>query len=128
MSDTMYRTFSGTIQFDLKEVETDKGDLREATIRLTNQPEGKLVQVAFFDNSFEEVEMKKGDFIVVDGTFRSRFVEGEGDKDDRTYLNCTATSVTVVPVTKIAPKKGDSGGERKTSNTKKDKASSEPAF
>lgn len=125
MADATYLSFSGDVQFDIKERTTDNGSLREATIRLFNHPEGRLMQVTLWDNVFEEVEIKKGDTLHVSGKFSSRVVEGD-DGNERTFYNVQASSVTVVPVTKVAPKKGE-GGERKVSNSKK-KSSDEPAF
>lgn len=123
MSDKTYLTFAGVVQFDLKDRSTGAGDLREATIRLCNHPDGRMVQVALWNNSFADLQVNKGDVLILDGTFTSRVV----DKDDgtsNTYYNVTPTRVAVIP--SVSGTKDSNTGPRQVANAKKSEET--PAF
>lgn len=117
-----YLTFMGVVQFDPKDRSTSNGDLREVAIRLCNHAEGRIVNVALWENSFSDLKISKGDAVIVDGTFTSR-VHEKDDGTSATYYNVTATRVAVIPT--VSGSKADSGQERKVSNKKTDDA---PAF
>ena len=117
-----YLTFHGIVQFDPKERSTNAGDLREVAIRLCNHPDGRMIQLALWNNSFSDVVISKGDEVVCDGSFTSRVVEKD-DGTSNTYYNCTPTRIRVTPT--VSGSK-DSTGPRQVANAKKSEET--PAF
>lgn len=116
MSDNTYLALSGIVQFDVKERSTNAGDLREATIRLFNNADGRLFQVALWNNSYADLKVAKGDILELDGKVTSRVVEKD-DGTSTTYYNVTPTRISVRPT--VSGSKDSSTGPRQVANAKK---------
>ena len=118
-----YLTFHGIVQFDPKERSTSAGDMREVAIRLCNHPDGRMIQIALWNNSFSDVVINKGDEVVCDGSFTSR-VHEKDDGTSTTYYNCTPTRISVRPT--VSGSKDSGSGPRQVANVKKSEET--PAF
>jgi hypothetical protein len=93
MSENTYASAAGFIQFPVEEKEVNGKDLREFVIRgLGSQ---KLIKVTLWDE-WAATEVKKGDFVAVDGKFESSLGQAK-DGSQREYLQITAYSLIVTP-------------------------------
>lgn len=88
MSDDVYTTVAGMIQFDVEEREVNGGEVRDITIR--SLASGDPIRITVWPE-FKDTELERGDFVVVDGKVTEREHKG------KVYFNLSARRIAVVP-------------------------------
>jgi hypothetical protein len=89
LSDTLYRTVSGFVQFDVNERDVNGRTVRDFLVQQTGS-EGKNIRVTLWPE-FADVAIEKGDLVFATGKFTTPNIKG------KTYLNLSANRIAVVP-------------------------------
>lgn len=93
MSDKVYASASGFVQFDVKERDANNQTVRDVTIKSTGSQQ--LISVTVWPE-FDGVEIKKGDFVAVDGLYKVNSGQSK-DGGTKDYHNISAGSLVVIP-------------------------------
>ena len=93
MSDTVYATVAGFIQFDPREKDFNNQKLREVIVQAAGSQ--KQVRVTVWPD-FADVPLEKGDFIVAQGKAETRQHQGD-DGITKVYNNLSASQLLRLP-------------------------------
>lgn len=93
MADTVYASADGFVQFDPRTREVNNQTVRDVTIKSTGAQ--KLIGITLWPE-WDDVEINKGDFVAVDGSYTVRTVQGD-DGGTKEYHNISAGSLAVLP-------------------------------
>lgn len=94
MSENVYRTILGIVQFDPKDAEAAGKPIRSITIRATGFKEQSVRVFATLWPSHAHVKIEKGDVVIVEG----KYTQGKGEKDGApvTYHNLSVNRIAVL--------------------------------
>lgn len=93
MAEKKYRTVTGVVQFEPRESETKDGtEIRNITVRQTGFKENAIRVGATLWPSHSHVEVEKGDFVVLEGSYSQN--KGENSDGERiTYHNLSVSAI-----------------------------------
>ena len=98
MSDVVYASAVGFIQFDPQEREVNGQTVRDITIKTPGEA-GKLIRITVWPEW--AVDLNKGDFVAVDGKLTVGAYKGR-DGEERQSIQLSTSSLVVVPGAKRA--------------------------
>jgi hypothetical protein len=98
MSD--YKSFTGIVAFDITEREVTGKTVRNVPMKLTNSANDTIISVTLWPG-LDSVEVNRGDFIVVEGKYKS------AESNGKMYHNLSANSIAVFPMVKSEDDRGN---------------------
>jgi hypothetical protein len=97
-----YAGAAGFVQFDPREKDVNGQEIRELTIKAFGTQ--KLIQITLWPE-YAGVEVKKGDFVAVDGKFTSSLGQKRTTGETVEYIQITPYSLVVLPAVEKAERK-----------------------
>lgn len=108
-NDSMWRCFSGFVQWDPKDGNVNGKDVRWVTIKALGLA-GTEIRLTLWPE-FSKVDVNKGDYVAVEGTYEQR------DSGGNTYHNLSVKRICVSPTTGAeAPKASASKSKKVAEN------------